>query len=225
MKRFDYSFEMRKVETARTYFGMRVDGRFEARIAHSTLIGVTSEMLLWWFQNFPDGPEAVEDDLSTRKTARVGDQDVPLYWLWHPVDHFMVQVTRPAAKGAPGLSEGARATLKETILETVEIYALVDGMNRDGIHLTIKRGPFRIGDLRHTFVDTAEGLEYRSRLIAGSTLPVIGRILNFVVSRFVFTPTMLERWLRHNVEEVGNLEQILPPLYEQRDGTEFRLSL
>ncbi|MEE2704451.1 MAG: hypothetical protein VX614_10565 [Myxococcota bacterium] len=27
MKRFDYSFAMRKVDTARTYFGVRVDGR------------------------------------------------------------------------------------------------------------------------------------------------------------------------------------------------------
>jgi hypothetical protein len=36
---------------------------------------------------------------------------------------------------------------------------------------------------------------------------------------------MLERWLQHNVEEVGNFEQILPPLYAQRDEAEFRLSI
>ncbi len=225
MSRFDYEFKMRDVSSARTHFGRRVDGRLEARIAHSPLRGVRSEMLVWWFENFPDGPEAIEEDLSTRKTARVGDRDVPLYWLWHPIDHFMVQITRSAPMGAPGLSEGARATLKETLVETVELHALIDGMSRDGVHLTLKRGPFRVGDLRHTFVDTAEGLEYRSRLIAGSTLPIIGGILNFFVNRFLFTPAVMERWLQHNVEEVGNFEVFLPALYAQRDSEEFRLSL
>ena len=87
------------------------------------------------------------------------------------------------------------------------------------------RGPLRLGDLRHTFVDTGEGLAYRSRLIIGSTLPIIGRLLNFFVRRFVFTPPMLDRWLRHNVEEVGNFEHFLPSLYAQRDRAGFRLRL
>lgn len=224
-RRFDFQFEMRKVDSARTHTGVRVDGRLEARIAHAPLRGITSEMLVWWFENFADGPQAVEDDLSTRKTARVGDRDVPLYWLWHPIDHFMVKITRPAPNGAPGLSEGAHATLKETIVETLELHALIDGMSRDGVHLTLKRGPFRVGDLRHTFVDTDQGLAYRSRLIVGSTLPIIGPILNAVVKRFAFTPALLERWLQHNVEEVGNFEEFLPDLYAQRDASEFQLSL
>ena len=224
-RRFDYGFEMRKVESARTYAGVRVDGRLEARIAHAPLRGITSEMLVWWFENFADDPQAVEDDVSTRKTARVGDRDVPLYWLWHPIDHFMVKITRPAPNGAPGLSEGAHATLKETLVKTFEFHALVDGMSRDGIHLTLKRGPFRVGDLRHTFVDSDQGLAYRSRLIVGSTLPLIGAVLNAVVTRFVFTPAVLERWLQHNVEEVGNFEEFLPDLYAQRDSPGFQLSL
>ena len=224
-KRFKYSFEMRSVDSARIYTGIRFDGRLEARIAHAPLRGVTSEMLVWWFENFADGPDAIEDDLSTRKTARVGDQDVPLYWLWHPIDHFMVKVTKPGSKGATGLSEGARVMLKETILETQEIYGLIDGMNRDGVHLTLERGPFRVGDLRHTFVDTVDGLEYRSRLIAGSTLPGVGHLLNTVVQKKVFTPAMLECWLQHNVEEVGNFEHFLPALYAQRNKPEFELSL
>jgi hypothetical protein len=224
-KRYEYSYELRKVDSARVYTGRRVDGRLEARIAHAPLRGVTSEMLVWWFENFADGPDAIEDDLSTRKTARVGDKDVPFYWLWHPIDHFMVRITSPAPTGAPGLSEGARVILKETILQTIEMSGLIDGMNRDGIHLTLKRGPFRLGDLRHTFVDTEKGLEYRSRLIAGSTLPVVGRLINRVVHRVVFSPAMLERWLQHNVEEVGAFENFLPALFAQREGAEFRLEL
>lgn len=224
-KRFEYQFEMRKVDSARVHVGERVDGRLEARIAHAPLRGVTSEMLVWWFENFADGPDAIEEDLTTRKTARVGKRDVPLYWLWHPIDHFMVRVTKPSPSGAPGLSEGAEVILKETILETIEMNGLIDGMNPDGVHLTLRRGPLRVGDLRHTFVDTGEGLAYRSRLIAGSTIPVFGGILNRVVKQKVFTPAMLERWLQHNVEEVGNFEHFLPRLYEQRNEEEFELTL
>jgi hypothetical protein len=224
-KRYEYTYDLRKVDSARVHIGRRVDGRLEARIAHAPLRGVTSEMLVWWFENFADGPAAIEADLSTRKTARVGGKDVPLYWLWHPIDHFMVRITRPAPNGAPGLSEGARVILKETILETIEMNGLIDGMNRDGVHLTLKRGPFRLGDLRHTFVDTEKGLEYRSRLIAGSTLPVVGRLINRIVHRVVFSPAMMERWLQHNVEEVGAFENFLPALFAQRERAEFRLEL
>ncbi len=51
-KRFEYGGEMRPVESARTYVGKRVDGRLEARIAHPVLRGVTSGMLVWWFEDF-----------------------------------------------------------------------------------------------------------------------------------------------------------------------------
>ena len=224
-KRFSYSFEMRNLESARTCVERRLDGRLEARIAHAPLPGVTSEMLVWWFETFADGPHAKEDDLSTRRTARVGSQDVPLYWLWHPVDHFMVRITHPAPDGSPGLSEGARAILKERIIDVLEFPALIDGMSRDGVHLTLKRGPFRLGDLRHTFVDTPEGLAYRSRLIAGTTLPIVGRLINWIVHRFIFGQRTMERWLRHNVEEVGNFEHFLAKLYTQRDREEFELTL
>jgi hypothetical protein len=96
---------------------------------------------------------------------------------------------------------------------------------RRRVHLILRRGPSRVGDLRHSFVDTENGLEYRSRLIAGSTLPIIGGILNTIVRRSVFTATMLDRWLQHNVEEVANFEHFLSALYAQRDETEFRLTL
>jgi hypothetical protein len=54
-RRFEYSFEMRKVNGARVHVGERVDGRLEARIAHAPLRGVTSEMPVWWFENFAAG--------------------------------------------------------------------------------------------------------------------------------------------------------------------------
>jgi hypothetical protein len=46
-----------------------------------------------------------------------------------------------------------------------------------------------------------------------------------VVTTPILSPAMLERWLRHNVEGVGNLEHFLPQLHAQREESEFRLSL
>ncbi|NRA02372.1 MAG: hypothetical protein HRU00_07195 [Myxococcales bacterium] len=46
------------------------------------------------------------------------------------------------------------------------------------------------------------------------------RSLDPVVTRFVFAPAALERWLRRNAEEVGDLEQILPPRDPQRDASQ-----
>ena len=82
-----------------------------------------------------------------------------------------------------------------------------------------------IGHTSWVLAQRAEGLEYRSRLIVGSSLPIIGGILNFFVNRFLFSSAVMERWIRHNVEEMGNLEVFLPALYTQRDAEEFRLSL
>jgi hypothetical protein len=49
--------------------------------------------------------------------------------------------------------------------------------------------------------------------------------LRKVVHRVVFSPAMLERWLQHNVEEVGAFENFLPALFAQRERAEFRLEL
>jgi hypothetical protein len=38
-------------------------------------------------------------------------------------------------------------------------------------------------------------------------------VVNPLIRRRVFTEAMGRAWLKHNVEEVGNLEYILPALY------------
>lgn len=38
------------------------------------------------------------------------------------------------------------------------------------------------------------------------------------VSTFAFTPAQGKAWLRHNIEEVGMLENFLPDLYRSETG-------
>jgi hypothetical protein len=58
-----------------------------------------------------------------------------------------------------------------------------------------------------------KGLTGWSRLAAGSALPLIGSLLNFLVHRLVFRPATFDRWLSHNVEEAGHFERFLTRLY------------
>ena len=41
--------------------------------------------------------------------------------------------------------------------------------------------------------------------------------MNSIVDRRVFSERHGHAWLKHNVEEVGLFEQMLPPLYAARD--------
>ena len=60
------------------------------------------------------------------------------------------------------------------------------------------------------FVAVEGGTQYLSTLTIGSTLPVLGRLLNALAFRAIFTEAMGRAWLKHNIEEVGLLEHIIP---------------
>ncbi len=72
-----------------------------------------------------------------------------------------------------------------------------------------------MGDLRHTFEDSPNGVLYRSRLVIGSTVAVVGRLLTEVAKRRLMSEEMAKAWFKHNVEEVGNFQYFLPDLYQQ----------
>lgn len=211
----DVPWTMKAVESAETSFRRLDDGRMEMTIAHEPLPGVTTAMLVWWFQTFPDPPDASVDDLASRTTVEFGGEQVPMYRLWHPLDHIFAHVITPAPDGSPGLSAGAKFELVERVLHVLHATAIVLAMDETNIHLAVERGPFRVGDLRHTFEDSPDGLLYRSRLVIGSNLPVVGRLLTEVAKRRLMSEDMAKAWFKHNVEEVGNFQYFLPDLYRQ----------
>jgi hypothetical protein len=193
-------WEMKALSSAKT--GMRdlPDGRVELTIEHDTIRGVTPAMLTWWFRTFPNG--AVEHR---------GEQ-VSMYRLWHPRDHIRVDVLRASPDG--GVSEGARIAIYERIGEKPgRVVADVAQMDESGLTLILRRGPLKVGELRHKFSETPDGTLYRSRLVIGPTVPVVGRLFTALIKRYVFTPDMGRAWLEHNVQEVGNFEFFLPALY------------
>lgn len=197
------TWTMKDLSTAETSVQELPDGRIEFRIDHELIRGVTPAMLVWWFRTFPTA------------TLEWGGELVPLYRIWHPRDHIRLSMLRGARGGSPGLSRGAKAAIYEQIgSKARRVVAHVAKMDETGLHLIIRRWRLKIGDLRHTFTETAGGTLYRSRLVVGSTVPGIGKLVNRLARRRTLEDG--RAWLKHNVEEVGNFQFFLPRLYEEQ---------
>jgi len=197
-------WEMRDVSSAETAYNVLDDGRVEALIDHKLLRGVTAKMLVWWFQNFPVTPDSPG-------TMVYRGETILMYRIWHPRDHIRVQVMRQAPDGAPGLSTGARAVINERIGSRIAtLHPRVAKMDEEAICLQMMVGPLQVAELLHSFTEEPEGTVYRSRLLVGPCIPIIGGLL----ARRLFPPRRAQEWFEHNVEEVGNLPHFLPKLYE-----------
>lgn len=139
-----------------------------------------------------------------------------MYRIWHPLDHIRVRVLQPAPDGSPGFSKGAVVEINERTIEPERFVTKVAQMDVTGITLIARKGPIQFGNLHHTFTGTPEGTLYQSRLVVGSMVPILGKILTTVVKKRIFTPEMGRAWFKHNIEEVGNFEFFLPGLYAEQ---------
>jgi hypothetical protein len=53
----------------------------------------------------------------------------------------------------------------------------------------------------------------RTTLTIGDTTLLARAFLNRVARRRAFPETRIDPWIRHHIEEIGNLEHFLPDLY------------
>ena len=200
------TWTMKDLSSARSETEELPDGRFEMRVEHELIRGVTPDMLVWWFRNFP--------------TSRLEYQSrlIQMFRLWHPRDHIRARVTRRPFNRAPGFSKGARVVFSEVLGgDPIRMRAKVAQMDETGIRLVVRRlWLLKVADVRHEYGEAPGGALCRSRIVIGSALPLVGRLLTGMIRRRVFTPELCAAWIEHDVEETGNLEFILPKLYEQR---------
>lgn len=172
-------------------------------IRHAPLRGVTPEMLAWWFRNIEG-------------TIDVDGVRYDRYLIWHPYDHIHYATTRQ-----PDGSVGAG--VKFTIVEafgrdpslSVKTVDRVDLLDESGLRLSTRFGGIEVFSLHHRFTGDGDATQYDSTMLVG--VPGrFGTALNPVLQRLVFGKRHGHAWIRHNVEEVGLLEHLLPRLYEER---------
>lgn len=175
--------------------------RLRITIDHEPLVGVTPEMLLWWFRNIGGDMDYL-------------GQVVPRYRAWHPLDHIHWQLVREAPGGGAG--EGARFRIVEAMGRDerffVDTIDTVEKLDLTGIRLVLRLAGAQVFQLEHTWSRGTGTTHYTSVMDIG-VRSALGAPLNRYVRSRHFGAGMPEAWIRHNVEEVGVFETILPDLY------------
>ncbi len=197
-------FPLRSTDTATYCVRELSHHRRRVTIDHQALYEVTPHMLLWWFQNIGG-------------TMAYGDGVVPNYLAWHPTDHIRWELARPAPGG--GAREGARFRIVEAFQGRPEFYVdtteTVEKLDSTGIRLVRRVAGVPILQLSHTWSACQDHTHYVSVLEVGSPSTVLTPV-NRYLAQHRFPLPMARAWLRHNVEEVGVLEHILPAAFAAR---------
>jgi len=202
-----FRWTMKPLDSAETGFITLDDGRLELSIRHDILKGVTPAMLGWWFRNIEGTMEHM-------------GQTYPRYLVWHPIDHIHYAVARRAPDGTAG--PGARFHLVEAFGANPDflVNSVADVAKNDdtGITLSVRKFGAVMMQLEHTFTPVPEGTLYQSKMHVGTKVVLARFLFNRWIRPRVFSEAMGRAWLKHNVEEVGNLEFFLPALYAEHAG-------
>lgn len=195
---------LRAVDSARHALEIDRRGRLVMRIKHAALPGLEPEDLCWWFRHI--GGEVL-----------IGSVPMSRYHAWHPADHIHWALARPGPAG--GAEAGARFHIVEAFgRDPAHLVDVVEQVTRlDDTGITLEKRVLRLtaSRLSHDFSAGSEGAGYRSELVVGFDLPLLGRFVNAVIRRLVFSPAMGRAWIRHNIEEVGLLEHLIPLVRSQ----------
>ncbi len=192
-------FPLRSVDTAIVRFTSAPHYRRRITIEHGPLVGVTPAMLLDWFTHLGG-------------TILYGGHVIDSYLAWHPIDHIKWELVRSAPGG--GAAEGARFRMVEAFGGRPEFkideVARVEKLDETGIRLVRRIGGVPIFALEHTWSAGADGAHYVTVMDLGARSPLLSLVNVIVCQRF--PDDKVRAWVKHNIEEVGQLEYLLPPL-------------
>jgi hypothetical protein len=199
-----FRWPLKPVQSAACTYTQLPNGQLVLTIDHDLIRGVTPPMLVWWFEHL--GERMDHEGAS-----------VPRYLVWHPVDHIHWELARRGPDGGTG--QGAHFRIVETFGDDPDSYVdsveYVERLDAGGLSLVRRILGMEVFRLEHRFRAVAGGTEYRSRMVLGSAAPVVGPLFNRWLRPRFLTEKAARAWLRHNVEEVGVFEHILPALYRQ----------
>jgi hypothetical protein len=201
----DVPWVMKPLESAQTKVERVGPGQTRYSIRHDVLRGVTPKMLVWWLNNM-----AGEVEIGGRMIAR--------YRAWHPTDHVALTYVRPAIDGRR-FGTGAQVRIQELFgadpKNAIDVVSTIERLDESGfVHGEWVLG-INLARMEYRFTAVDGGTLYENSLTTGSDRPW-AKALNFVAQSLLFDEAKGRAWLRHNVEEVGNLEHFLPDLYRSR---------
>jgi hypothetical protein len=192
-------YPLRTVDSATVRYTAAAHGRRRVTIDHRPLPGVSPAMLLDWFTHL-DG------------TMSYGGDVIDRYLAWHPIDHIRWELAKPAPGG--GAAEGARFRIVEAFDArpeyAVDVTDRVEKLDETGIRLVQRVAGVVVFQLEHIWSPGPDGTHYVTVLDIGARSALLAPV-NHVVRRR-FPDRMVRAWVKHNIEEVGQLEFLLSRL-------------
>jgi hypothetical protein len=195
---------MKPLSSAKTEESVLPDGRVSLHIEHDPLSDVTPSMLVWWWRNI--GAE-----------MELGGRRYPRYLIWHPIDHIHFEVLKRLPDGSVGpgavfhIVEALGADMKNLIDARLHLRKL-DG---EGASIEVHALGQTVVQIRGQFLPRETGTQVISTMTIGSSGWLGDLGLNpWLIGRF-FPPERRKAWLKHSVEEIGNLQFFLPGLYRR----------
>lgn len=192
---------LKPLESAQTELRYDEFGRMVMHIRHDLLKGISPRMIEWWFGHI-DGDMDVEGVHLNK------------YLAWHPFDHIHWELARPGPDGRA--AKGAQFRIVEAFGRNSDFYIdVIDTVTKldiSGITLVSTKFGLPLTCLNHDFIAAGGGTQYVSTLTIGTDLPGLHALLNPLIHHTIFTEAMGHAWMKHNIEEVGLLEHMLPRL-------------
>lgn len=69
------------------------------------------------------------------------------------------------------------------------------------------------GRITHRYAPVRGGVSFYAETVVGSEMPVAGPLVNWLCRPVLFSRSTADHWIRHNIEETGRTQDILPILY------------
>ena len=198
-------WKMKPLSSARTEERILPDGRVVLNVEHELLSGVTPEMLVWWWRN-------IDGDIE------IDGQAVRRYLVWHPIDHIHFGLLQRSSDGSvgPGAIFHLVEALGADMNHLIDVAVRLKELDETGATVELHALGRVVWHMRGQFLRRDRGTQFISTMTIGGTgwLASLG-LTGLLVDRF-FPRERRRLWLKHSVEEIGNLQFFLPDLYRRR---------
>lgn len=183
-------------------------GQLIVKVHHDVIPGITPAMLLWWYQYIG-------------QTVEYNGAQCPMYYILLPDEHDGIQVSNKDAKGRARV--GSIYHLKETFHLDGKEYPLVSKVriskiDTEGVKYVARRFGFKVATVSHKWIFEADGTRIISTFVLGSKMKFkpLRDLIN-KQARKEMPVLALHAWVKHNVEELGNLPNVLPLFYQSEE--------
>ena len=140
--------------------------------------------------------------------------------VWHPLDHVSYEVEN----NAPPVRVGSKLHIVEALgrdLDSVlDIHVTVEEITDRSAIISRRIAGSSVVRLENEFESSNGAARYVTRMTLGDDTMLGRLLLNRVARTKALPPPKLERWIRHHIEEIGNLEHFLPTLFDARAPVE-----